>query len=153
MKFTETTFDNTKDDYLKYWKVVRKWAQLKHKLTQAELEMLLFLRSEKYFCKTDYNRYESLMSWNKKRFENLLRNGWIGYHLKRGNGDPMTIYKLTNKTHRLLNNVYAKLSGQEFYENEKIDTNFEYTEEKYKKYIAKLNEPVRRERQQRLSPK
>ena len=56
MKFTETHFDNTRDDYLKYWKVVRQWAQLKYGLSTSELEMLLFLRSEKYFSKDEYNR-------------------------------------------------------------------------------------------------
>lgn len=151
MKFTETHFDNTRDDYLKYWKVVRQWAQLKYGLSTSELEMLLFLRSEKYFCKDDYNRYERLMSWNTKRFKNLIANNWIGYHRPYKKGEDWAIYKLTPKAQGLLNNIYAKLSGQEFYEQEKFDTDFEYTDEVYKEYITKLNKPAREERRRRLS--
>ena len=36
------------DDYLKYWRVIRYYTLQKYKLKTAELEMLLFLRSEKY---------------------------------------------------------------------------------------------------------
>jgi predicted DNA-binding protein YlxM (UPF0122 family) len=153
MKFTETNFDNKKDDYLKYWKVVRRWAQLKHGLSQAELEMLLFLRSEKYFSRSDYNSYESLMSWDKKRFLNLKKEGWISEYRATNESTRQAIYQLTHKTYRLLNNIYAKLSGEEFYEKEKIDSNFEYTDKKYKQYIRELNKDARKERQQRLSPK
>ena len=49
------------DDYLKYWKVIRYFVKAKYNITQAELDMLLFPRTEKYFSKDrfkDYDKHE-----------------------------------------------------------------------------------------------
>jgi len=51
-------------DYLKYWRVIRHYAKRKYGVTTPELEMLLFLRSEKYFSKDDFDEYNELMSWD-----------------------------------------------------------------------------------------
>lgn len=64
-------------DYLKYWRVVRYYVKKKYNITQAELEMLLFLRSEKYFSKDNFDEFDELLSWNKNRFEKLRKEGWI----------------------------------------------------------------------------
>jgi len=41
------------EDYLKYWRVIRYYILRKNNLKPAELETLIFLRSEKYFTKND----------------------------------------------------------------------------------------------------
>ena len=46
-------------DYLKYWRVVRYFVKRKYGLSQSELEMLLFLRSEKYFSKDDFDEFDA----------------------------------------------------------------------------------------------
>ena len=58
-------------DYLKYWRVIRHYAKRKYGVTTPELEMLLFLRSEKYFSKDDFDEYNELMSWDKNIFEKM----------------------------------------------------------------------------------
>ena len=42
------------DDYLKYWKVIRQYVKVKYELTQSDLDMLLFLYSEKYFDRAKF---------------------------------------------------------------------------------------------------
>lgn len=39
---------NPSSDYLKYWKVIRYFIKAKYKISTGELDMLLFLYSEKY---------------------------------------------------------------------------------------------------------
>ena len=57
-----------KHDYLKYWRVVRYFVKAKYGITTAELEMLLFLYSEKYFSKDKFHEFDELISWNVNRF-------------------------------------------------------------------------------------
>ena len=42
-------------DYLKYWRVVRYFIKAKYGLSQADLDILLFLYSEKYFSKDKFD--------------------------------------------------------------------------------------------------
>jgi len=79
------------EDYLKYWRVVRYFIKAKYGLTQADLDMLLFLKSEGYFDKAKFDEFDNLMSWDKDRFKLLLRDGWIQVFRKR-NGPTKTVY-------------------------------------------------------------
>ena len=59
-------------DYLKYWKVIRYYVQAKYGIKSADLDMLLFLYSEKYFGKQQFNDFDKLLSWDINRFNRLL---------------------------------------------------------------------------------
>ena len=50
-----------KNDYLKYWKVIRYFAKAKYKLNTSDLDMLFFLYSEKYFGKQQFNEFDELI--------------------------------------------------------------------------------------------
>jgi hypothetical protein len=63
-----------KNDYLKYWKVIRYFAKAKYKLNTSDLDMLFFLYSEKYFGKQQFNEFDELLSWDVNRFDRLLRD-------------------------------------------------------------------------------
>jgi len=64
-------------DYLKYWRVIRYFIKAKYGLSQADLDMLLFLYSEDYFSKDKFSEFDELLSWDVNRFDRLLRDGWI----------------------------------------------------------------------------
>ena len=68
-----------KIDYLKYWRVIRYFVKSKYNLSQADLDILLFLYSEKYFSKDKFNEFDELLSWNVNRFENLKKNVMENY--------------------------------------------------------------------------
>ena len=64
-------------DYLKYWRVIRQFVKIKYGLTQSDLDMLLFLYSEKYFDRGKFEEFDNLLGWDKQRFENLRQADWI----------------------------------------------------------------------------
>ena len=65
------------ENYLKYWRVVRYYIKRKYNLTTAELEVLLFLKTEGRFSRDDFDTFNEVVSWDKKRFEKLRQDGWI----------------------------------------------------------------------------
>jgi hypothetical protein len=75
-------------DYLKYWKVIRTYFKVKHNLTQADIDMLLFLYSERYFNFTTFKEYEKLFTWDIERFEKLKKLGWIELFSTKQKGRP-----------------------------------------------------------------
>jgi hypothetical protein len=66
------------NDYLKYWRVIRQYIKIKYNLTQSDLDILLFLKSESYFSKDKFLEFDEILSWDKQRFEKLRQQGWIG---------------------------------------------------------------------------
>jgi len=131
------------NDYLKYWRVIKYYYLRKHDMKAADLDMLLFLKSEKYFTKKKFDEFNQLVSWNKKRFTYLLANGWLEVFSKRPKKYE-TIYKLTHKSKRLLTDIYNKLSGDELsvdpQTNPLFQKNVRYTDKTYRSMIMKMNE-------------
>ena len=54
--------------------------------------MLLFLYSEEMFNKTQFKKFEELMSWDVQRFNRLLKDDWIHVWRKR-EGKQTTLYE------------------------------------------------------------
>ena len=92
-----------KYDYLKFWRVVRYWAKQKYGITTADLDMLLFLHSEGLFTRVQCENYGSLMSWDKQRFEKLLRDGWI-----KSGERVLTMKKPYMRYHTRLRSLYSR---------------------------------------------
>ena len=143
---------NSMVDYLKYWRVIRYFIKAKYGLSQGELEMLLFLRSEKYFSKDSFDEYDELISWDKNRFEKLRKDEWIDVFRKK-EGNRRVVYQLSYKAQRMLTTLYKKLEGEEIPESESSNPmflkNVKYTDKVYRNFIKKMNKTIRQ--QQRLS--
>ena len=101
-----------KHDFLKNWKVVRYFIQKQYNLTIEELEMLLFLYSEKRFTKKDFRWFESIMSWEPKRFERLKEKGYIKEWMPNYKGARM-VFELTHQSKMIVAKVYNLLLGEE----------------------------------------
>ena len=99
-------------DYLKYWRVIRYFIKSKYGLTQEDLDMLLFLKSEDYFDRDKFMEFDELVSWNKNRFEKLRQDGWIEVFRKRLR-ERKALYQLSYKAQRMLTSIYKKLEGEE----------------------------------------
>ena len=91
-------------NYLKYWKVVKHFIKAKYKISTPDLEMLLFLRSEKYVSKEQFDEFNDLFSWDKNRFERLKSQGWIQVFRKK-EGNRRVLYKLSYTTQRMLTSL------------------------------------------------
>jgi len=135
-------------NYLKYWRVIRYFIKAKYGLTTSDLDMLLFLRSEKYFSKGDFDEYDELLSWDKNRFENLLKKGWIEIFRKR-NKNKKSIYQLSYKTNRVLTSIYNKLEGEEIPESPSTNPmflkNVSFTDKVYRNYIKEMNKFIKQQ--------
>ncbi len=99
------------ENILKYWKVVREWMKAKHGLTQADLDMLLFLYDEGTFRQADLVKFEKLLSWDRKRQQRLMDSGWIALLVAR-TPKRNTTYRLTIKGKRALTEMYKRLYGE-----------------------------------------
>ena len=138
-------------DYLKYWRVVRQFIKAKHKLTQADLDILLFLKSEQYFSKDKFKEFDELISWNKNRFENLRQAGWIEVFRKRM-GKRKALYQLSTKGKRVTTSIYKHLNGKEIPTsndgNPMFLRNVSYTDKVYRNFITEMNAFTRQQRHQ-----
>jgi len=138
-------------DYLKYWRVIRYFMQAKYKLKSGELDALLFLYSEKYFNKTKFNEFDKLLTWDKKRFNNLLRDGWIDVFRKR-KGKETTLYEISYKGRHMIGTMYKRLNGEELPESNVRNPLFlksiSYTDKLYRDMIIEMNKFIRQQRRQ-----
>jgi len=137
------------NDYLKYWRVVKYYVKAKYGLTQAELEMLLFLKSEGYFDKDKFKEFDALISWNVNRFDKMRRDGWIEV-FRRRDGKRKALYQLSMKSKRMIALVYKKLNGEELPMSDSHDPMFRrdatYNSKVYRNFIKQMNAFIRQQR-------
>ena len=136
-------------DYLKYWRVIRYFFIKKYNLKQADIEVLLFLYSEKYFGKDKFDEFDNLLSWDVNRFDKLLRDGWIEVFRKR-KGKKKTIYSISFKGKHMISSIYRKLNGEEIPEsldsNPLYHKNVSYSDKVYRNMITEMNAFIRQQR-------
>ena len=136
-------------DYLKYWRVVRYFIKAKYNLSQADLDIILFLYSEKYFSKDKFAEFDKLIRWNVNRFDNLLRDGWIEV-FRKYDGKRKGVYQLSYKAKRVVSSIYKKLSGEEIptslSSNPLFAKNVSYSDKVYRNMIKEMNEFIRQQR-------
>jgi len=139
------------DDYLKYWRVIRQYMKVKYELSQSDLDVVLFLYSEKYFDKDKFAEFNTLLGWDRNRFESLKRRGWIEVFRQRM-GARKAIYKLSTKANRVVQNIYRKLSGEEIPTsnsyNKMFLKNVSYTDKVYRNMIMEMNAVIKQRRHQ-----
>ena len=137
-----------KNDYLKYWKVVKQWAKAKYDLGTADIEMMLFLYSEGLFTQKQFEEYNEIMSWDRNRFHNLKKEKWIIVWRKRKGKEP-TLYELGFKGKRVCASIYKKLNMEETVSEDRrrnpmFDTNADYSHKVYRKIIKKMNQEIKK---------
>lgn len=138
-------------DYLKYWRVIRQFVKIKYGLNQADLDMLLFLYSEKYFDRGKFEEFDNLLGWDKQRFENLRQAEWIVVFRKRM-GARKAIYQLSIKANRMIQSIYRKLSGEEIpvssANNKMFAKNVSFSDKVYRNMIFEMNKIIKQQRRQ-----
>ena len=132
-----------KHDYMKYYRVVRFYAKKKYDLGQPDLEMLFFLYSEKIFKKENFDDYNELFPWDKKRFARLLKEGWIEYYRKTSVHKKANLYQLTRKGRRIIKELYELMDGTAFSEDHRSNPLFgsdlDFSSKVYRNFIKRLN--------------
>lgn len=140
---------SNKSDYLKYWRVIRYFVKAKYNITQAELDMILFLYSEQYFGKDKFQEFNNLLSWDIKRFNKMLKEGWIQVFRKRV-GKHKTLYQLSDRAINMVRLIYNKLEGEEIAmkadNNPLFKRNVSYEDKVYRNMIKQMNAFIRQQR-------
>lgn len=132
-------------DYLKYWRVIKKYVQTKHNLSSAEVDTLLFLHSENYFDRDKFQQFNEILSWDKQRFNKLLREGWIEVFRKR-TGKYKSLYQLSYKATNLVQYIYRKLEGEEMPTgnwNPMFKKGASYTDKVHRNMIIAMNKEIK----------
>lgn len=135
-----------KYDYLKYWRVIRKFYCYKYELSLADLEMLLFLYTEDYFDKSKFEQFNVVMPWDRVRFERLKKQGWIEV-FRKGVPGRKALYDLSYKAKHMIADLYRKMNSEPIpryvYTNPAKWTKRTYTANTYSKLIAEMNNEVK----------
>lgn len=129
-------------DYLKFWRVIRYYMKAKHKISQADLDMILFLYSESYFGKDKFDEFNELISWEVGRFERLRKDGWIERFRNRSRNGK-ALYQLSYKANNLVIDIYKKLNGDEIPVSKSANPmflkNVSYNDKVYRNMILEMN--------------
>ena len=100
------------NDFLKYWRVIRRYCLEKYGLSTEDLDVLLFIKSEGLFNTRRWKEYKKIISWEKHRLERLVADGWIDQHRKH-HKTTSSLYRISMKGLRVTMSIYSKLNGEE----------------------------------------
>ena len=144
---------STPSDYLKYWRVVRKFIKTNYGLTQSDLDILLFLYSEKSFKRERFDEFNKTLGWEIPRFHRLMNDGWID-KLKNNHKYSTAIYCLSQKGINVVRLIYKKLNGEEIpvtqSNNKMFARNVSYTDKRYRDMIMDMNQSIKQRRRRAL---
>jgi hypothetical protein len=99
---------------LKYYRLIRKWACKTNSLSDADLELLIFLDCIGRFTRNDFINGTYIYSWDKERWERLRRDGWIEVWRHRNRTTiKYSIYQVSFKTKLLITRMYKIMLGKE----------------------------------------
>ena len=98
---------------LKHYRIIRKWASKNNDLNEADLELLIYLDCIDLFTKKDFEMGVYSYSWDNRRWNKLLKYGWIKIWRERNRTtQKYNIYSLTFKSKRLINTIYKIILGE-----------------------------------------
>lgn len=99
---------------LKHYRIIRKWACKNNDLTDAELELLIYLDCIGLFTKRDFEIGTYSYSWNNRRWAKLKQNDWIVVWRHRNRTtQKYNIYKVSFKGQQLISRIYRIMLGEE----------------------------------------
>lgn len=99
---------------LKHYRIIRKWACKNNNLSDAELELLIYLDCMDMFTKQDFKTGCYSFSWDNKRWNRLLKEGWIVVWRERNRTtQKYHIYKVSFRAKQLIKRIYRIMLGEE----------------------------------------
>ena len=99
---------------LKHYRIIRKWACKTCDLKDADLELLIYLDAINFFTKDDFVKGTYSYSWDNRRWNRLLKQGWIVVWRERNRTtQKYHIYKVSYKCKQLISRMYRIMLGEE----------------------------------------
>ena len=135
---------NSKDlkelNLLKHYRIIRKWACKSYDLNDADLELLIYLEALNLFTKDDFKKGTYSYSWDNRRWNRLLKQGWITVWRKRNRTtQKYHIYEVSVKCKQLISRMYRIMLGEEDMPTLKIEAKSNYTNKVISKSITFVN--------------
>tara|TARA_R110002020_G_scaffold242470_2_gene455826 strand:+ start:151 stop:594 length:444 start_codon:yes stop_codon:yes gene_type:complete len=98
----------------KHYRIIRKWACKNNNLTDADLEVLIYLDCMGLFSKNDFEQGVYSYSWDNRRWSRLLKEGWIKVWRHRNRTtQKYNIYKTSFKCSQLIMRIYRIVLGED----------------------------------------
>jgi len=99
---------------LKHYRIIRKWACKNNDLSDAELELLIYFDCMGHFTKQDFKIGTYSYSWNNRRWNRLLKQGWIVVWRNRNRTtQKYNIYEVSFKCKQLISRMYRIMLGDD----------------------------------------
>ena len=99
---------------LKHYRIIRRWACRNNGLNDADLELLIYFDCLDFFTKHDFEIGTYAYSWDNKRWNRLLKEGWIVVWRNRNRTtQKYNIYKVSFKCKQLISRMYRIMLGEE----------------------------------------
>lgn len=99
---------------VKHYRIIRKWAAKNNNLTDADVELLIYLDCIDIFSKIDFKMGAYSYSWDNRRWNRLLQEGWIVLWRERNRTTmKYNLYKVSFKCKHLINKIYRIMLGEE----------------------------------------
>jgi hypothetical protein len=125
---------------LKHYRVIRKWACKINDLNDADLELLIYLDAIDMFTKDDFKKGTYSFSWDNRRWNRLLKQGWITVWRKRNRTtQKYHIYKVSYKCKQLISRMYRIMLGEEDMPTTKLEKSNRYSYKVITKSIQYVN--------------
>ncbi len=107
--------DDLKDmNLFKHYRIIRKWACRNNDLNDADLELLIYLDCMDMFTKQDFKTGSYSYSWDNRRWNRLLKKGWIVVWRHRNRTTQLHhLYQISFKCKQLIQRVYRIMLGEE----------------------------------------
>ena len=134
-----TAQDLREMNILKYYRLTRKWVCKTYGLTDADLELLIYLDCKGRFTRNEFIEGVYTYSWDKHRWERLKREGWIEVWRHRNRTTiKYSVFKTSFKCSQIISRIYRILLGEEdppFTERNIFHKNKSYTDKVMTKAI------------------
>ena len=135
-----TSKDLKELNLLKHYRIIRKWACKTSNLNDADLELLVYLDAIEHFTKDDYKKGTYSYSWDNRRWNRLLKQGWINVWRERNRTtQKYHIYKVSYKCKQLISRMYRIMLGEEDMPTTKLEKSNRYSYKVITKSIDYVN--------------
>ena len=143
-----TSSDLKELNLLKHYRIIRKWACKTCNLNDADLELLIYLDALEFFSKQDFKTGTYSYSWDNRRWNKLLKEGWIVvWRTRNRTTQKYNIYKVSFKCKQLISRMYRIMLGEEEIptstKTNKIMKRSSYTDKVLAKSIENVNKDKR----------
>ena len=140
-----TSGDLKELNLFKHYRIIRKWACKTCDIKEADLELLIYLEAVNLFTKDDFKKGTYSYSWDNRRWNRLLKQGWITVWRERNRTtQKYNIYKVSIKCKQLISRMYRIMLGEEDMPTKIFENNDRYIYKVLNTSIKNVNKDKKR---------